>query len=89
VTSNPQSQCIVSKRLNYFISTDDITPLTTTPSTIIRIVIRVKSVLYTANPDVGLQTIQRMRKTREYINTSLILKVITARRMTITRRMLL
>jgi L-cystine uptake protein TcyP (sodium:dicarboxylate symporter family) len=88
-TSNPQSQHTISKRLNYFIPTNDTTPLTATPSTTIRIVIMVKSVLYAANPDVGLQTTQRMRRTREYINTSLILRAITARRMTITRGMLL
>jgi len=88
-TSNPQSRRTVSKRLIHFIPTNDTAPLTTTPSTAIRIVIRAKSVLYVANPDVGLQTTQRMRRTGEYVNTSLILRAITVRRMTITRGMLL
>lgn len=87
-TSNPRSRRTASKRLNHFIPTDDTTPLTATPSTAIRIVIRAKSVLYAANPDVGLQTTQRMRRTREYVNTSLILRAITVRRMTIIRRLL-
>src|SRR5271156_192899 len=78
-TSNLQSRRTASKRLIHFIPTND-----TTPSTAIRIVIRAKSVLYVANPDVGLQTTQRMRRTREYVNTSLILRAITVR-MTITR----
>jgi L-cystine uptake protein TcyP (sodium:dicarboxylate symporter family) len=85
---NPQSQHTVSKRLNHFIPTNDTTPLTATPSTAIRIVIRAKSVLYVANLDVSLQTTQRMRRTREYINTSLILRAIIMRRITIIRRLL-
>ena len=82
-TSNPRSQRTVSKRLNHFIPTNNTTPLTT-----IRIVIRAKSVLYVVNPDVGLQTTQRMRRTGEYINTSLILRAIIVRRMTIIKRLL-
>jgi hypothetical protein len=75
--------------LNHFIPTNDTTPLTTTPSTVIKIVIRVKSVLYVANLDVSLQTTQRMRRTRGYINTFLILRaMIIVRRMTIIRRLL-
>ena len=79
---------MVSKRLIHFIPTNDTAPLTTTPSTAIRIVIRAKSVLYVANLDVSLQTTQRIRKTREYVNISLILRAIIVR-MTITRGMLL
>ena len=87
-TSNPQLQRTVSKRLNHFIPIDDTTPLTATPPTAIRIVIRAKSVLYVANLDVGLQTTQRMRRTEEYVNTSLISRAIIVR-MTITRGTLL
>jgi len=46
-----------NQRLNYFILTDDTTPLTNdiTPLTV-NTVIRAKSALYTANLDIGLQT---------------------------------
>jgi len=79
---NPQSRRTASKRLNHSLLTDDIAPRTVT-----RIATRAKSVLYVANPDVGLQTTQRMRRTGEYVNTSLILRAITVRRMTITKEM--
>jgi hypothetical protein len=65
--SNPQLRHTANKgkRLNHFALTDDTAPLTPTLSTVIRRVIRVKSALYVANPDTGLQTTQRMRGTRE------------------------
>jgi len=48
--------------------------------------------LYAANPDVGLQTTQRVRGTERYANISMILRAIivrTLRRITITRAMFL
>ena len=90
VISNPQLQHTASKNkgLNHSTLTDDTALLTATLLTTTIITTRAKSVLYAANLDVGLQTIQRMRRTREYVNTSLILRAITVRRMTIIRRLL-
>src|SRR5271157_2285078 len=79
VISNPQLRHTASKNkgLNHSTLTDDTALLTATLLTTTIITTRAKSVLYVANLDVGLQTIQRMRRTREYVNTSLILRAIT------------
>ena len=79
---------MASKRLKYFILTDD-TNLLTTPSTAIRRVTRAKGVLYITNLDAGQQTTQRMRRTEGYVNIFLILRTMTVKRMTITRGILL
>ena len=80
VILNPQSQHTVNKnkRLNHFILTNNTTSLTnnTTPL-IINTAIRAKSALYTANLDISLQTIQRIKGTEKYINISLILRAAT------------
>jgi len=57
--------------LSHFILTDNTTPLT------INTAIRAKSALYAVKLDVGLQTTQRMKGTKKYINTSLILRAAT------------
>ena len=87
-TSNPQSQRTVTEnqRLNHSIPTDGTTPLTndTTPLTdnitplIVNTAIRAKSALYAVNLDISLQTIRRKKRTKEYVNTSPILRAATA-----------
>ena len=72
--------------MNHFIPTNNTTPLTddTTPLTdnitplIVNTAIRAKSALYAVNLDVGLQTTQRMKGTKKYINIYLILRAATA-----------
>ena len=66
-TLNPQSRRTVTenKRLNHFIPTVDTA-------------IRAKSASYAVKLDVGLQTIRRKKGTKEYANTSPILRAVTA-----------
>ena len=52
--------------------TNDITPL------IVNTAIRAKSALYAVNLDISLQTIRRKKRTKEYVNTSPILRAATA-----------
>jgi hypothetical protein len=74
-TSNPRLRRTESKRPTYSLLTDD---------TVLLTVIRARSALYIANLDVGLQITQRIRRTREYVNISLNLRVVTTR-ITITK----
>ena len=61
-----------NKRLSHSIPTDDITPLT------VNTAIRAKSALYTVKLDIGLQTTQKMKGTKKYVNISLILRAVIA-----------
>ena len=59
-----------NKRLNYFILTNNTTPLT------VNTVIKVKSTLYAVNLDISLQTTQRIKGTEKYVNIYLILRAV-------------
>ena len=68
-----------NQKLNYFILTNNTTPLTDDiTSLIINTAIRAKSVLYAVNLDVGLQITQRIKGTEKYVNIYLILRAVTA-----------
>ena len=71
---NPQSRCTVTenKRLSHSILTNDTTPPT------VNTAIRAKSALYAVKLDVGLQTTQKLKRTKKYVNISLILKAVIA-----------
>ena len=73
-----------NKRLNHSIPTNDTAPLTNITPLIINTAIRVKSALYAANLDISLRTIRRKKGTKEYVNTSPILRAATVILTTIT-----
>ena len=58
--------------MSHFIPTDDTTPPT------VNTAIRAKSALYAVKLDIGLQTTQKIKGTKKYINISLILKAVIA-----------